>query len=94
MKTSIRLTGGKGLVYWKNPNSKEPEYNIWTWYPRIKFDIQGPIKSGSQVYVDFLKPNGKLWGTQNCETQELKDGYVEFSTQDFTEKQAIKETGN
>ncbi|MFN8577804.1 MAG: hypothetical protein U0354_13200 [Candidatus Sericytochromatia bacterium] len=95
MKTSITLSGGKGLVYWKNPNAKEPEYNTWTWYPRIKFDIAGPISAGSQVYVDFLKPNGKLWLSKNCETQELQAGYIgAFKTEDFTEKEAIKDIGN
>ncbi|MFN8672653.1 MAG: hypothetical protein U0457_11320 [Candidatus Sericytochromatia bacterium] len=94
-KTSIVLSGGKNLVFWKNKKDKDPQYNTWTWYPRIKFDIRGPISAGSQVYVEFLKPNGSVWKVLDCDTQELQPDYTRnFSTADFDEKESIKDTGN
>jgi len=94
MKTSIVLDAGKESVFWKNPKAKDPEYNTSSWYPRITFDIQGPITAGSQVYVEFLKPNGKKWLSANCDTPEIQPGYTkQFTIPRFDEKEAINEIG-
>lgn len=95
MKSSINLNAGRESVFWKSHNAKEPQYDTWTWFPRITFDLQGPINAGSQVYVEFLKPDGKKWLSANCDMQEVQAGYLkEFTIPRFDEKDAIKDTGN
>lgn len=95
LKQSIHVTNGKYLVYWKNPNAKDPEYDTWTWYPRFSFDIEGPLNPGSQIVVDFLNPSGKKIASLECETPQLQEGEIStIKTENFTEKKAIRETGN
>ena len=39
-----------------------------TWLPRIKFRVNGPISSGSQLYVEFSLPTNKNWLRFDCGT--------------------------
>jgi hypothetical protein len=94
IKSTLYVTNRKDLVYWPNPKAKEPQYNTWTWSPRIKFDVRGPLTGGSQIIVDFMYPDGKKWLSENCETPELaKDIASPISCLDFSEKQGIIKTG-
>ena len=33
-------------------------YDKWSWVPRIRFTLNGPIPSGGQIYGDFTVPGG------------------------------------
>src|SRR5215468_11185625 len=45
-KDSVQLTAFTFNVYRKN-------YDTWSWVPRISYRVNGPIPSGSQLYVEF-----------------------------------------
>jgi hypothetical protein len=73
LKRTIYVTPQKFLRYWKNPKAAEPVYNTNSWYPNIKFDVLGPIESGSKLTVEFDKPNGTPWMKVNMQTPTLDD---------------------
>lgn len=43
------------------------------WWPSIAYQVNGPIASGSQLYVEFAVP-GKPWSKFDCRTGEIKNG--------------------
>jgi hypothetical protein len=43
------------------------------WWPSIEYKVNGPITSGSQLYVEFAVP-GKPWSKFDCPTREIKSG--------------------
>ncbi|HXZ26903.1 MAG TPA: hypothetical protein VEG08_02770 [Terriglobales bacterium] len=45
-----------------------------SWLPRIKFRVNGPIASGSQLYVQFSLPTDKNWIRFDCTTNERERG--------------------
>jgi len=97
LKRTIYVYNYRFLRYWPNPKAAEPQYNTWSWVPRIEFELIGPVPGGSQWVVDFQKPDGSPWISYKCKTDELGDdelGKVEspFST-DEDEKKAITQTG-
>jgi hypothetical protein len=55
-----------------------PEYRknnkMWSWVPKIDFWVNGPIASGSQLYVEFKLPTGP-WMSFDCETGPIEAGY-------------------
>lgn len=73
LKRTIYVTPQKFLVYWKNPKAAEPIYNTNSWYPKIKFDVLGPIESGSKIYVEFDKANGTPWMKVQMQTPTIED---------------------
>ncbi len=48
---------------------------IWSWKPKINFRVNGPIASGSQLYVEFALPGSKPWLTFDCSTDETAKDY-------------------
>ena len=97
LKRTIYVYNYRYLRYWPNPKAAEPQYNTWSWTPRVEFEIIGPVPGGSQWVVDFQTPDGKPWISYKCRTDELGDdelGKVEtpFSA-DEDEKKAITQTG-
>jgi hypothetical protein len=44
------------------------------WLPGIDFRVNGPIASGSQLYVSFSLPTKKNWIDADCDTSEIKKG--------------------
>ena len=48
-KDSIQLTP------WTN-NSYRGSFDTWSWVPKIEFRVNGPIPSGSQLYVEYTIP--------------------------------------
>ena len=57
-------------------NSYRGNYDIWSWVPKIRFRVNGPIASGSQLYVEFTQPGGTApWVKFDCATQETQKGY-------------------
>jgi len=96
LKRTIEVSTYRFLRYWPNPNAREPQYNTWSWVPRVSFEVLGPVPGGSQWMVDFQTPDGKPWISYKCQTDELEDdvlGKVQSPTSDDDEKRAITQTG-
>ncbi|HLA94145.1 MAG TPA: hypothetical protein VK612_00385 [Pyrinomonadaceae bacterium] len=71
LKRTIEVKPRRFLRWWKNPAAAEPVYDTWSWAPEIKFAINGPVASGSQITVEFDTADGKPWFTQRMSTPEL-----------------------
>jgi hypothetical protein len=68
-KDSVQLTAFTN-------NSFKQNYDVWSWVPKIEFRVNGPIPSGSQLYVEFMQPGGAApWVKFDCPTQETQKGY-------------------
>jgi hypothetical protein len=96
LKRTIHVWNYRFLRYWPNPKAAEPQYNTWSWVPRIEFEVIGAVPGGSQWVVDFQMPDGKPWVSYKCRTDELGDdevGKVEGPVSDDDEKRAITATG-
>lgn len=96
LKRTIEVYTYRFLRYWPNPKAAEPQYNTWSWVPRVSFEILGPVPGGSQWMVDFQTPDGKPWISYKCQTDELEDdvfGKIQSPTSDDDEKKAITQTG-
>lgn len=96
LKRTIEVSTYRFLRYWPNPGAREPQYNTWSWVPRVSFEVLGPVPGGSQWMVDFQTPDGKPWISYKCQTDELEDdvlGKVQSPTSDDDEKKAITQTG-
>lgn len=99
LKRTVYITPQKFLRYWKNPKAAEPNYNTNSWYPKIKFDVLGPIESGNKLYVEFDRANGTPWMKVNMFTPTLEDDIWETIkpdsiSSDEEEKMASIETGS
>ena len=66
-KDSIQIRAFTFNVYKGN-------YDVWSWVPEMKFRVNGPIASGSQLYVQFSLPTG-AWVKFDCETNNVEKGY-------------------
>ena len=88
-KDSVQVNAFTFNVYQKN-------YNVWSWVPRMDFRVNGPIASGSQLYVQFSLPNGKPWVKFDCATEETaKDRWWKTSCggRDIPENKGSLATG-
>jgi hypothetical protein len=57
-------------------NSFKGNYDVWSWVPKMEFRVNGPIASGSQLYVEVMQPGGTApWLKFDCETGETKKDY-------------------
>jgi hypothetical protein len=66
-KDSIQMTAFTYSVYKKN-------FDVWSWVPLIQYRINGPIPSGSQLYVEYTVPGGPAVKF-DCATEETQKGY-------------------
>jgi hypothetical protein len=66
MKDTVQVTAFTVNEYKKN-------YDVWSWLPLTQFRVNGPIPSGSQLYVEFTLPTG-LWVSYDCPTEETQPG--------------------
>ena len=65
-KDSVQLTAFTFNVYKQN-------YDVWSWVPLIEFRVNGPIASGSVLYVEFTQPGGSApWVKFDCDTGEIQ----------------------
>ena len=55
-------------------NVHKGNYDVWSWVPEMKFRVNGPIASGSQLYVEYTLPTG-AWVKFDCETNSIEKGY-------------------
>src|SRR5215204_2590636 len=66
-KDSVQVTAFTFNVYKGN-------YDVWSWVPRMHFRVNGPIASGSQLYVEYTLPTG-AWVKFYCYTATTEKGY-------------------
>src|SRR5687767_4526579 len=64
VKDSIQLKAYTNSSYRKN-------FSVWSWVPSVTFRVNGPIASGSQLYVEYLVPGGTPVKF-DCPTQETQ----------------------
>jgi hypothetical protein len=65
-KDSVQMTAFTFNVYKKN-------YDVWSWVPLTEFRVNGPIPSGSQLYVEYTVP-GAPPVKFDCTTEETEKG--------------------
>lgn len=53
---------------------RHPEWGT-SWVPGIEFRVNGPIASGSQLYVEFSLPTNKNWLKIDCPTNAVEAGH-------------------
>jgi len=56
-------------------SSYKGDFKTFSWVPRTQFRVNGPIASGSQLYVEFTAPGIGAWVKYDCKTQETQKGY-------------------
>ena len=66
-KDSIQIRAFTFNVYKGN-------FDQWSWVPIMDFRVNGPIESGSQLYVEFNLPTGP-WVKFDCPTENTQPGY-------------------
>lgn len=87
-KDSIQVTAFTVNFYKGN-------YDNWSWLPQMKFRVNGPIESGSQLYAEFRTPAGP-WVKFDCETNTTQKGHwwkTECGGRDIGEDKGIQYTG-
>ena len=67
-KDSVQVKAFTFGVYRKN-------YDVWSWVPKIEYRVNGPIASGSQLYVEFNLPGSGPWLKFDCQTRETQKGF-------------------
>jgi hypothetical protein len=65
-KDSVQVTAFTFNVYKKS-------YDVWSWVPQIQYRVNGPIPSGSQLYVEYTVP-GSPPVKFDCSTEETQAG--------------------
>jgi hypothetical protein len=54
-------------------NVYKKNYDVWSWVPQIAYRVNGPIPSGSQLYVEYTVP-GSAPVKFDCATEETQKG--------------------
>lgn len=88
-KDSVQITAFTFDVYRKN-------YDVWSWVPRIEYRVNGPIASGSQLYVEFTIPGTGPWLKFDCRTGSTQKGYwwkTECGARDIPEDKSTTYVG-
>jgi hypothetical protein len=88
-KDSVQVTAFTFNVYRKN-------YDTWSWVPRIQYRVNGPIASGSQLYVEFTIPGSGPWTKFDCRTGQTEKGFwwkTECGGRDIPEDKGTTYTG-
>ncbi|TWT45208.1 hypothetical protein RAS1_16300 [Phycisphaerae bacterium RAS1] len=68
---------------------------VWSWVPKVKLRVNGPIESGSQVSVEFILPTGP-WVKLDCKTEQVQKGYfldTEGGAREVPEDKGVTYTG-
>jgi len=98
LKRTVAISTRRYLRYWPNPRAAEPQYNTWSWTPKVYFEMLGPIPGGGQLTFEVNTPDGKPWVSFNLRTPEAGDDeLVKINGPDLDEseleKKAITQTG-
>ena len=56
-------------------SSYKGNFKVWSWVPKMQFNVNGPIESGAQLYAEFSLPTG-AWVKFDCQTGEVVKGRV------------------
>ncbi|MFN7920146.1 MAG: hypothetical protein U0Q16_08620 [Bryobacteraceae bacterium] len=72
-KGSVRVTVGMRDSYVPVPKGAQ-DYNVWSWAPRIEFQLLGPVANGGQIEAEFPDAAGKPWLAFNCGSQPVPAG--------------------
>src|SRR5207237_5923324 len=56
-------------------SSYKGDFKTFSWVPRTQFRVNGPIASGSQLYVEFTVPGTGAWVKFDCKTNEVQKGF-------------------
>ena len=56
-------------------SSYKGDFKTWSWVPKTQFRVNGPIPSGSHLYVEFTVPGVGPWVKYDCETREAQKGF-------------------
>jgi hypothetical protein len=67
MKDWVQVTPWTLNVYQKSNDT-------WSWVPTLRFRVNGPIASGSQLYATFSIPGSNPWVKFDCKTGETTAG--------------------
>lgn len=71
IKTQLHVKIWQNHSYWP-PKATEQLYNTTSWLPDIRFKVMGPVPGGSQLSVDVTRPDGSLWVSLDCPTEEIR----------------------
>lgn len=78
-------------------NNHRKNYKIYSWVPFLRFRVNGPIASGSQLYAEFTLPGATSpWVKFDCATGEIQKSYwwkTECGGRDIPEDQGALHTG-
>src|SRR6266404_1372892 len=55
-------------------SSYKKDFKVFSWVPRLRLRVNGPIASGSQIYAEFTAPGGVAWKF-DCKTEETGTGH-------------------
>lgn len=72
-KTRLYVHLWQNSSYWP-PKATAEQYHTTSWLPSVRFRVYGPVPGGSQFVVDVTRPDGSLWVSLNCPTEEVKAG--------------------
>jgi hypothetical protein len=89
VKDSVQVTAFTLNVYHKN-------FDTWSWIPQMTYRVNGPIASGSQLYVDFTVPGTGAWVKFDCKTSNIEKGRswkTECGGRDIPEDKGITYVG-
>lgn len=56
-------------------NSYQKNFDVWSWAPVTAFQVEGPIASGSQLYVEIKIPGSAAPVKYDCKTGEIPKGH-------------------
>jgi len=76
-------------------NSYRKSFDVWSWVPSAAFRVNGPIASGSQLYVEYTVPGGAAVKF-DCQTSEVQKGRwwkTECGGRDIPEEKGSTYTG-
>jgi hypothetical protein len=76
-------------------DSFKKDFDKWSWVPKIEFRVNGPIPSGSQLYLDFDIP-GTGSVKFDCPTRETTKGHswnTQCGGRDVPEEKSTQYTG-
>jgi hypothetical protein len=72
------------------------DFNTWSWVPRMLLRVNGPIPSGSQLFVEVNAPGGGPWVKFDCQTGQTEKGHwhkTECGGHDVPEDKGTLTTG-
>jgi hypothetical protein len=91
LKRTVTISTKRFLRYWPNPRAAEPQYNTWSWTPKVYFEMLGPVPGGGQLIFEVSAPDGKPWVSFNLRTPEAADDeLIKISGPDLDESELEK----